>query len=235
MGALPLFSNLTITGWFRPSTNDLARAVLVQWSKAGTNYVLRGLSGGPSDARSRLRFTASPFSLHSLDAFSGFEPLYSSPGQWAFFAVVIRRAEAPTTVTFARGSISNPASVSSTSSFANPALVDISGTVMTIGSDEAFRDPFRGYLDRIAVFTEALTLEEVERVRLHALAPERLRLTAGQLRWPTRPNRIYQVESSDNLWDWNVESSAVQGNGEEQTHALGSQNGTKRFYRLRIE
>jgi hypothetical protein len=59
--------------------------------------------------------------------------------------------------------------------------------------------------------------------------------TAGQLRWPTLPTRIYRVESSDDLREWNNEASAVQGDGQEKTHTLDLQNGPKRFYRLRIE
>jgi hypothetical protein len=236
MGTLAPVSNLTITGWFRPSTGDLNRAVLITWRKPGTNVSLVGLAGGPPAARSRLRLSASPLFLGSLDAASAFEPSFSTAGQWAFFAVAFDGASSPRSVTFMRGSTGSTSAVSSVATFPNLPSLDLSDTTMFIGSNDSFSDPFQGHMDNIALFSNALTLEEIEKVRLRALAPERLRLgTSGQLKWSTLSGRIYHLERSADLQQWDGIPPAIVGDGQDKVYEVQLQSDTKGFYRLRFE
>ena len=238
IGAMPLLINFTITGWFRPSSGELDRAILIRWSKPGTNLSLIGLSGGPPPgARSRLRLLVSttPPRLHNLDVASNYESTFSTPDQWAFFAVVVDGVSQPRRVTFVHGSMTSTATVSLVTTFSTLLPVDLSDTTMTIGSGELFQDPLKGRLDNIAVFTESLTLPQIEQVRLRALAPERVRLAAGQLRWPTLPGRIYQLESSGNLQQWDNLGLPAVGDGQDMTRPIIPAAGTNQFYRLRFD
>jgi hypothetical protein len=236
IGVMPLLSNFTITGWFRPTSEDLGRAILIRWSKPGTNLSLVGLSGGPTGARSRLRLSVgtSPIQLHTLEAASGFESTFSTPNQWAFFAVVVDATSQPCSATFFHGSMTSTAIVSLVTTRSTLLPLDLSDTTMTIGSGEFFQDPLQGHLDNIAVFTDSLTLPQVEQVRLRALTPERLRMAGGQLRWPTLPGRVYQLESSENMQQWEDLGPSAVGDGQDMIRPVISEPGTKRFFRLRF-
>jgi hypothetical protein len=75
------------------------------------------------------------------------------------------------TVTFYVGSLSAPASLSVPGGIVFPPLVTpikfaLEDASFWIGANPSNRDPFHGYLDDIRLYDSALSLEEVEAVRL---------------------------------------------------------------------
>ena len=106
---------------------------------------------------------------------------------------------------------------------------------MFIGSNENFDDAFQGNLDNIAIFREALTLEQIESVRWRALFPEKVRvISSRRISWPTLSGRIYHLERSEDFTQWNEIAAPYIGDGQEKMFDMSLQ-GTQGFYRLRFE
>jgi hypothetical protein len=164
----------TITGWFRPATGELDRANLLTIRNGSDELRIVGLSGGPIDARSRLRLVIDDGGpMAKVDAVGGFEPLWSAPNVWGFFAISYDSLGESNKVTFYSGGVSTPATLSVPSS---PILrphatvqFPLGNSSIWIGSTPSNTDPFQGYMDDIRVYGAALDLSEVEEVRLSAL------------------------------------------------------------------
>lgn len=169
LSSLPALTQFTITGWFRPSSTDLGRAVLAQLQNGSDNLSIVGLSGGPVGARNRLRLminTGDPFP--EIDAVGDFEPQWSTPDVWAFFAISYNGQSATDKVRFYSGDLSASVSLSA-SDTGSAVLFPFDGATISIGASGSNTDPFRGYLDDFRLYGNALTALAIEQVRLEAV------------------------------------------------------------------
>lgn len=155
----------TITGWFRPSTADLGRASLVSLQNGGDSLRIIGLSGGPTGARNRLRLTINDGDIFpEVDAVGDYESLWSTPDEWAFFAISYGGLK----VAFYSGGIDTAVDLSS-SSAAPSVRFPLEGASLWIGTTSSGTNPFQGYMDDIRFYDTALNSSQIEQVRLSAV------------------------------------------------------------------
>jgi hypothetical protein len=171
LGPVDALERFTITGWFRPNTEDLARANLVTIRNGNMELRIVGLSGGMEPgARSRLRLLINDsVPMAEVDAVGDFEPLWSTPYVWGFFAISYDGLSESNQVVFYSGGVSTPAALSISSyPWLSPIATvrfPLGNSTICIGSDPSNSDPFQGYTDDIHVYGTALGLSEVEEVR----------------------------------------------------------------------
>jgi hypothetical protein len=167
-----VLDQFTITGWFRPNIEDLARANLVTIRNGSMELRIVGLSGGMDPgARNRLRLLIyDGVPMAAVDAVGDFEPLWSTPYVWGSFAISYDGLSESNKVVFYSGGVSTPAAISISSyPWLSPIATvqfPLGNSTICIGSDPSHSDPFQGYMDDIRVYGTALGLSEVEEVRL---------------------------------------------------------------------
>ena len=172
LGPVDALERFTITGWFRPNTEDLARANLLTIRNGNMELRIVGLSGGMEPgARNRLRLLINDgVPMAEVDAVGDFEPLWSTPYVWGFFAISYDGLSETNQVVFYSGGVSTPAALSISSyPWLSPIATvqfPLENSTICIGSDPSNTDPFQGYMDDIRVYGNALGLSEVEEVRL---------------------------------------------------------------------
>ena len=171
LGPVDALDQFTITGWFRPNTEDLARANLLTIRNGNMELRIVGLSGGMDPgARNRLRLLINDgVPMAEVDAVGDFEPLWSTPYVWGFFAISYDGLSESNKVVFYSGGVSTPAAISISSyPWVSPIATvqfPLGNSTICIGSDPSNSDPFRGYMDDIRVYGNVLGLSEVEEVR----------------------------------------------------------------------
>lgn len=203
LSSLAILQEFTITGWFRTLTSDLGRASLLYLQCGVGHLSITGLSGGPSEARNRLRLIVDPAgnSFPAIDALGAFESLWSSPNEWAFFAISYSGVE----TSFYSGSIALPSSLSATSPAAS-VQVPLSGASLWLGTRPGHENPLKGSLDDVRLYGTALSPAQIEQVRASALN-QRISvepIAGGQLKltWIPAPHLGLQTSSNLNGSGW---------------------------------
>jgi len=163
LSTLPALTQFTLTGWFRSSSVDLDRAQFISLRNGSDFLQLVGLSGGPTNARDRLRLTVQAGSSFS-DTFGDYESDWSTQDAWAFFAISFTT----NTVSFYSGSLLHSTSLSLAS--AGTAInFPLGSSSISIGASSSNTDPFKGYLDDFRLYGSSLTAAQIEQVRLEAV------------------------------------------------------------------
>ena len=178
---------------------------------------------------------------------------FSSPGMitadanagnanWVFFAVTYDGAAASDNVKFYFGSPSQAASLdvaatyprggfTSSGNFTLGNLTSADGARNATGGNSRV---FRGLMDEVQVFDEALPLEQLQQVQLSSSAPKVAIARDGPevvISWNSSARFQLQYRPEANRGDWTDEPAALTVNGTQKSVRLPA-NGQARFYRL---
>lgn len=170
VGSVAPLTSFTITGWFRPGSEDLARAKFLEIRNTNFELGVTGLSGGPAGARNRLRLTieTNGDSFPEVDVLGDFEAEWSTVDSWAFFAISYNSQSPTEKVKFYSGSISGSSSLSRTTTSA-VVLLPLGSSSILIGARKFNEDPFLGFIDDFRIYGDSLSASDIEHVRLQAV------------------------------------------------------------------
>jgi hypothetical protein len=122
--------------------------------------------------------------------------------------------------------------------------------IITIGAEgPTLNNSFAGRIDDFAIFANTLTPDQIAELANGANPPDLISppvpfiITAidrddeagrTAITWNSRPNRIYAVDSSDDLFTWEEITDSVESGGESTSFNDFLESGTpRRFYRIR--